>query len=319
MIRPFDLRDLALIRRLNDQVVTLHTEFALTNNRHPLRGAITSMLVGGQFPTYVWKAEERDAEGFVQLYLDEAGVHAHMVRTALQAEDAAAVDGLWLNLLDQLVVELGSRGVQSIIAEVNESGDELIWLRQAGVAVYTRQDIWISQQAGESNHADLFRPRQSLDDWDIQLLYAHTVPPMVQLVEPLPPLDRGESWVFREGHELAAFVHLHYGPTATWLRFFIHPNADTKIETIVAAALRLKRPHPDHPVYCCVRRYQSWLQNGLETNGFRFWNNQAVMVKHTVHRAQAVQTDLATLVKGKTVPNSSPLMQRYEQPTNSKS
>lgn len=305
MIRPFDLRDLALIHRLNDQVITLHTEFALTNNRHPLRGAITSMLVGGQFPTYVWKAEERDAEGFVQLYLDEPGVHAHMVRAALHMEDAAA-NGLWLPFMEQLIAELGSRGVQSIIAEVNETGDELVWLKQAGFAVYTRQDIWISQHAGESNHADLFRPRQSLDDWDIQLLYAHTVPPMVQLVEPLPPLDRGESWVFREGQELAAFVHLHYGPSATWLRFFIHPNADTKTEAIVAAALRLKRPHPDHPLYCCVRRYQSWLQNGLENNGFRFWNNQAVMVKHTVHRAQAVQPDLATLVKSKAVANSTP-------------
>lgn len=189
MIRPFDLRDLALIRRLNDQVITLHTEFALTNNRHPLRGAITSMLVGGQFPTYVWKAEERDAEGYVQLHLDDAGVHAHMVRAALQTDNAAA-DGLWLSFLDQLIAELGSRGVQSVIAEVNENGEELMWLKQAGFAVYTRQDIWISQQAGENDHADIFRPRQSLDDWDIQLLYAHTVPPMVQLVEPL--LTRGK-------------------------------------------------------------------------------------------------------------------------------
>lgn len=311
MIRPFDLRDLALIRRLNDQVIPLHTEFALTSNRHALRGAITSMLVGGQFPTYVWKAEERDAEGFIQLYLDEPGVHAHIVRAALQAENAAAPI-LWPHLLDQLIMELGSRGVQSIIAEVNESSDELVWLRQAGFAVYTRQDIWISQQAGESDHADLFRPRQSVDDWDIQLLYAHTVPPMVQLVEPLPPLDRGEGWVFREGQELAAFVHLHYGPSATWMRFFVHPNADVKTEAIVAAALRLKRPHPDHPIYCCVRRYQSWLQNGLEVNGFRFWSNQAVMVKHTVHRIQAAQPDLATLVKAKTVPGSAPIIQRYE-------
>lgn len=71
---------------------------------------------------------------------------------------------------------------------------------------------------------------------------------MVQLVEPSPPLGRGESWIFREGQELAAFVHLHYGPTATWLRFFIHPNADTKTEMIVAAAtLRLKRPTPTIP------------------------------------------------------------------------
>ena len=91
------------------------------------------------------------------------------VRAALQTDNAAA-DGLWLSFLDQLIAELGSRGVQSVIAEVNENGEELMWLKQAGFAVYTRQDIWISQQAGENDHADIFRPRQSLDDWDIQLL-----------------------------------------------------------------------------------------------------------------------------------------------------
>ena len=36
------------------------------------------------------------------------------------------------------------------------------------------------------------------DEQDIELLYAHTVPQMIQLVEPRPPLDGEIKWVLRE-------------------------------------------------------------------------------------------------------------------------
>ncbi len=44
----------------------------------------------------------------------------------------------------------------------------------------------------------VLQPRQTSDDWDIQLFYANTVPRLVQLVEPVPPLDKGNTWVLRD-------------------------------------------------------------------------------------------------------------------------
>jgi len=61
----------------------------------------------------------------------------------------------------------------------------------------------------------------------------------VQLVEPPPPQGESDNWVLRLGDELAAFVTLRQGPTAVWLRFFIHPDAESEADEIVAAALEV--------------------------------------------------------------------------------
>jgi hypothetical protein len=192
------------------------------------------------------------------------------------------------------VAEIGQRGVHSLVADVDESGPELIMLRRAGFVVYTRQDIWILQgdhpASGEQTILEPYRPD---DDWEMALLYAHIVPPLIQMVEPTPP-DHGVLWTMRDAdRELAAFVHVHDGPGAAWLRLFIHPNAQAEAAGIVAAAAQIASPRADHPVYCCVRRYQSWLQSYLAINNFEPWGSQAVMVKHTLHPIRGEQPSLA--------------------------
>ena len=153
MIRPFNLRDLPLVHRLSEMGVSLHTESALTKNLHPTRGALFS-LVGGDFPTYVWKSDKNGLDGLIQLYLDEENVHAHILylssthdgqlageRNGLSLTSEEKGNGerpyqvnenAWLPLLDQAVVEAGQRGIHSLVAEVNESSDELPVLRRAG-------------------------------------------------------------------------------------------------------------------------------------------------------------------------------------------
>ncbi|MEM7117090.1 MAG: hypothetical protein AAF614_31950 [Chloroflexota bacterium] len=326
MIRSFQLRDWALVRRLAEHGVSLHSESALTDRLQPLRGALVSMLVGGDFPTYVWKSENRDASGFIQLYLDDDSQRANILYLS-PAVDAGArslqmkngkvaehvVDSnVWLPLLDQAVVEVGQRGVHSLVAEVSETGGELPVLRQAGFVIYTRQDIWILNEgtAGDT----ILDERRSTDEWDIQLLYANTVPRLVQLVEPMPRLDDGDGWVLREGNELAAFVHVHNGPRATWLRLFIHPNAETRVDEIIGEAVKVTNPMSEHPVYCCVRRYQSWVQNALQRRGFHFWGSQAVMVKHTVHYQQKPLRDLTAVLEKQGVTASTPMIPRFQDP-----
>jgi hypothetical protein len=311
MIRPFHLRYLPLIYRLGEQGVSLHTELALTSHPHLLRKALISMIGVGKYPTYVWKDADGHAVGIVQLHLEDSS-HAHIVHAAIM-DGAVSVDraeALWLPLLEQLTGETGRFGVQSLVAEVNEDSPALPILRRAGFAVYTRQDVWILDQPPHRTLPGYLQRRDPVDDWDIQLLYVNTVPRLVQLVEPTAP-EEGSGYVLRDGDELVAFVHVQEGPVGTWLRFFVHPHHQTGSTDLIEAALHSLQPSPENPVYCCVRRYQSWLQSGLEKVGFKHWSSQAVMVKHTVQRTRAVTPDLASLLEAKGVSGSAPVIHRY--------
>lgn len=329
MIRPFHLRDLALVHRLSEQGVSLHTESALTKSLNPVRGALLG-IVGGDVPTYVWKSEDRSLTGFIQLCIEDERPLAYILylsssneltEAAAEGDDVPAKsphypngDGngvnkkAWLSLLDQAVVEVGKRGTHSLVAEVDELGPELPILRQAGFVVYTRQDIWVLNEVLTHADLDILRPRQEIDDWDIQLLYANTVPRLVQMVEPLPPLDENTGWVLREDGELAAFIHVQDGSAATWMRLFVHPNAEARVDEIITAVLRLRPPKLTHPIFCCVRRYQSWVQGSLERNGFELWGSQAVMVKQTVQHTKKPIADLSALVEGQSITPTTPLI-----------
>lgn len=327
MVRPFHLRDLPLVHRLSEQGVPLHTKSSLINSVQPVRNALIG-LVGGELYTYVWKGDNRQLAGFIQLTLEEDSHHGQInyLSTSQKTTELHTTNGngsngrspqtpsetAWLNLLDEAIIVAGRSGLHSLVAELNENSPNLPTLRRAGFAVYTRQDIWMLDTAVLHQQPDLLQKRTSADDWEVQLLYANIVPRMVQLVEPMPPLYHGDGWVLREGDELAAFVHIHDGDVATWMRLFIHPNAEARIDEIVHAALAIIKPTAEHPVFCCVRRYQSWLQNSLLRHGFSLWDNQAVMVKHTVHHVKKSSPELAESLDAKRVTATAPMVQRFE-------
>lgn len=291
MIRSFTLRDIPLVHRLSEQGMVFHTESALTHDVRPLREALVNMLIGGQYPTYVWKGDGEDdgAAGFAQLRQAEDESHANIICLGSKSKDDMLDEETWLPFLEQLTAEAGRQGIQSLIAEVSESGNELPMLRKAGFAVYTRQDVWAcdTTQIARTHNAHLrFTAATATDEWDIHLLYANLVPRLIQLVEPVPP-DTEQAWVLRdETGDLVAFVHFNEGTAATWLRVFVHPEAQEHGEDIIAAILQLKPPTADQPLYCAVRRYQSWLQTPLEQLGFVYGGSQALMVKHTVQHAR---------------------------------
>lgn len=300
----------------------MHAESALIHHVNPLRGALLNLFASGEMPTYVWRARRGDGAGFIQLQVKEENHRGHILYLSSTAVSPGSPslthpqinEDVWLPLLDQAIVQMGHRGIQSLVAEVSEIGPELPILRRAGFAVYTRQDIWVASDLPPDKEPVSYlelQPHQSLDDWDVHLLYANIVPRLVQLVEPLPPLETGKSWTLREGDELMAFVHLADGDVAGWLRLFVHPNAESRTEEIVQAVLRLKPPRPSHPLFCCVPRYQSWMQRVLPLCGFKFWGSQAVMVKHTVLHMRRPLPELAAVLESHGIPASSPIVQQY--------
>lgn len=324
MVRPFDLRDLALIRRMGERGVSLHPVSALVEDFHPLRGAIMNMLIGGDHPTFVARPNHGSQLGFIQLRIATTGPQAHVLYISPRLDGAESDNGeyspetgMWLELLDEAVAGLGQRGIQHIIAEADEIGPELRILRRAGFAVYTRQDIWKvdadSYNPYEGEARQLVQS-QAGDEWDLQLLYANTVPRLVQLAEPAPPLHEGNVWVLREAEDLSAFVQIRRGSSSAWLRFFIHPEAEADADAIVAGALRTVFTDSPRTVYCCVRRYESWLPTSLIRHGFEIWGSQAVMVRHTVHHLPRAMPEVVTVREGQTLTASSPLVRNFHPP-----
>jgi hypothetical protein len=317
MIRPFQLRDLALVHRLGEQGVVFQTQAALTNIPHPVRRAVVHMLVGGRHSTYVWKSEQRNAAGFAQLSWQDGNGSAHLACVATepsvseQDEPATIDEEVWLPLLDDLTAEAGRRGFHNLIAEAAEDGPELPVLRRAGFAVYTRQDIWICDRPVDNVSLANMMPRQAVDDWDISVLYSNIIPGLIQSVEPNPPLDVGRNWILRENGELVALIHNFDGPVAGWMRLLIHPNAQTKPKVIISAALQQNPPSSEHPVYCCVRRYQSWLQSSLKKAGFRPWGSQAVLVKHIALHTRSRAPVSKGVLEAQTVPGTLPSIQGF--------
>lgn len=315
MIRPFSLRDLPLVRRLSDQRICLDAESALTGGNHPLKGALLNMISSTQSPTFVWRAEKGDATGFAQLQIAD-DLNARLVCLALETppSENGDMDDLheanWFSLLDDVVGALGQRGIHSAVAEVDESGPELEVLRKSGFAVYTRQDIWRLQEWMTHETRARLRPYGAVDEWDVEWLYANTVPPLIQLVEPSPP-QHGDLWVLRDDGELTAFVHVAEGAGAAWLQIFIHPSAFAQAQEIVDAAVDVCHDGDEKVIYCCVRRYQSWLKAALERSGFDLCHSQAVMVKHISTPVAKKAGALDRLLSAQGV-RPTTLLQRYE-------
>ncbi len=295
MLRPFDLRDIPLIRRLSEHGVSMHSKAALADGIHPLRDALLH-IVTGEFPTFICKSNESGLDGFIQLHHQQKENKTHArLRYISPVDESKAVESLWFSLLDHTMQEAGQQGIHTVIAEVEETAVTLPILRQAGFAIYTRQDIYQLKSLPDPPHSPLpaLSMRQESDDWDVQLLYANIVPRMVQVLTPNPPASRNGGWILREGGKLAAYIHLHTGSTATWIRLFIHPDVVSSMDVLLTAVLQLVPGKATHPVYVGVRRYQGWQKTALERAGFERVQSQAVMARHTTrqtkHRPPSLQ------------------------------
>lgn len=294
------MRDWGVLHRLGKQSTPLNATHVLTQQATPLRGAFLQHVWYRDLLTFVWRPNLVSPSGFVQCRLNEARSHAHIlwIGTPHTGDPNTLDEQMWLELLEQLTFQLGQQGIQSVIAEAEEASAEQAILREAGFAVYTRQDIW--QTTSESDRVDvvpkLLRPRKSTDDWDVELLYAHIVPPMIRMVEPHPPSGE-DDWIYYEGSELRAYVTRSEGALASWVRVFVSLDAKVDATELVAEALALSPVSAEKPLYCCVRNYQDWLNFPFQKNGFQLFANQAVMVKHTVQHVKKPTTSLEAVLQ----------------------
>jgi hypothetical protein len=178
-------------------------------------------------------------------------------------------------LIENLATEAGTWGALHIIAEVDETSDAFVPLRNSGFSVYAWQRLWdVSSITGAGNRSAWTRA-QSVNLPAIQSLYHQIVPPLLQVVEPLP--HRTAGFLCNEG--VKCYVSLSSGTAGIVLAPLIHPDAED-VGTSLSALGGGLSSRGARPVYLCVRSYQTWLEPVLEDLGALAGPRQAVMVKH---------------------------------------
>jgi hypothetical protein len=199
-------------------------------------------------------------------------------------------------LIENLSAEAGTWGAFHVIAEVDETSNAFVALRNSGFAVYAWQRLWdvssITGAAGES----VWKRAQSVDLPAIQSLYHQIVPPLLQPVEPLPRHAAG--FICNDG--IKCHISLSSGMAGIVLAPLIHPDA-AEVGASLSALIGGLPNRASRPVYMCVRSYQTWLEPVLEDLGASAGPRQAVMVKHLARIIKDEQAMTAVQPAGVTV------------------
>ncbi len=285
MIRPFDLRDIPLVTRLENNRVSLCNEITLTHGPHPLRAALAGYFSLHQRGAHTCVAcGEPSGEGFAQMRArKERGLLMHIAPAA----GSGNVEGTWCKLLDGITSMAGNLGLQLLVAEAPLEGKEAEILRQAGFALYLKQDVLRLAQDAPPPPANALALKEasSVNKWAIQQLYYNTAPRLAQLAETVPQAGQSRAvrgYVLQEGSEVMAYLEMRLGSVGAWLSLMIHPQAETCAQQALEQGLVLLLKQWRGPIYCCVRRYQEWLWEPLLALGFEPLLSSAVMVRRLV-------------------------------------
>jgi hypothetical protein len=304
-IRPFHWRDLLLIQQLQGCGLVLDYEEALVDGTSPMRDALRAYLPLGDEGHQTLVITGKNA--FVQYICHKGSNRVRLIYAAPAPTNDDYADR-WLDLLEQLTVAVGSKGTFHIVAEVSRDGPEAELMRRIGFCVFTRQMLFrlLSPPALVDELPPLpgLRPWQSTDDWGVRLLYANTVPQLAQQIEaPIEEVLDSSRWPYRlvleHDGEIIAHLVARRGRAGNALRLLLHPEADIYVEALIRHGLAMLAGAAPLPVYCRVRRYESWLQAPLEAIGFEPLAHTVLLVKHTVARVLTPEWNRLPVLEGR--------------------
>ncbi len=277
-IHAAKLVDLPLIRRLADTGTILDSELRCTREvTDAQNGLLASILPQRNLYTLAGHVGRQRIIGQFRVRSDEPIAQITYIAPEL---DAHKRDTAWLHLIDGMAVEAGKRGAHVLTAEVDEDSALFVTMRQAGFAVYARQEIW-RREAGALPQIDSVEiaERKDEDSGAIQSLYCNIIPRLVQSVA-MPPED-SEGFVYRRDNRLQGYVTVSTGKCGVYVMPLLHPDIPYRDAAPILVSVLARIGRADRlPVYVCVRRYQDWLEDTLTELGFAPCQQQALMVRH---------------------------------------
>ena len=286
-IRPLAILDLPQLYRFRDEAIGLDTARTLTRG-NPLSAArllaymnparhVYGAIADGEHDSVLGGIIHKPDDAFAKLlYLAPLSQLNHPELPAL---------------IENLSVQAGGWGAFHVLAEVDETSDAFVPLRQAGFSVYAWQRMWMvsdKDKAARITEADSrsgWMRVRSINLHAVQNLYHQIVPPLLQPVEPQPNNKLG--WMCNEGAK--CYVSVAYGAYGIVLKPLIHPEA-ADVSAKLSALINNLPDRRNRPVYVCVRSYQAWLEPVLADLGATAAARQAVMVKHLARLVKESQT-----------------------------
>ncbi len=284
MIRSFDWRDIPTLYRFRNQGLYLSTQLVATRGVLLIPGVLASYLTpaSGVFTSVSQEDNKKPLMG--QIVYSPGSTIARM--SFLAPKDNLPTPLLY-GLFEHLSKQVGEYGAHNIVVDIDENDEIFEDLRRAGLAVYTRQRVWLLDQEYNSDEIECWRTANESDRIPIKSLHTNLVPGMVQQIEPLNNNIFQGLVCWMEG-SLVGYVSIDYGPRGIWLQPFIHPDVEG-IDELMVDMLRSIPDRRSRPVYMCVRNYQSWLESSLERLGGKPGAQQAVMVKRLAVTQKVVQ------------------------------
>lgn len=291
-LRALDLLDLPTLSRYRNEALLLDTTRALTRG-NPLgaAGFLSHFNPARHVYTVIAKDNGNSLLGCVIHTPGEAFARLlYLAPTTLLTRPSV------VPLVENLCAQAGAWGAFQVVAEVDETSHAFLTLRNAGFAVYAWQRMWNLSPIAEDGQRSGWRRAREADLPAIQSLYHQIVPPLLQLVEPLPRHAEG----FVGGETAKCHVGLSSGTNGIVLAPLIHPEAE-QVGSKLAALIRFLPRRAARPVYMRVRSYQAWLEPVLEDLGALAGPRQAVMAKRLTRLVKEEQTVKAVQPKGVSV------------------
>ncbi len=279
MIRPFDWRDIVLMRRARPLGICMDSQLAHTGGTHVFQNALLDPLrPHSQACTLVARPEDSMHEPIIgQIHFHNK---ARQARLAFLGPASAISTMIGAQILDELSRAAGKQGAHALIAEIHENEPAFESLRRAGFAVYARQRIWsLDRIPGVADPAldKAWRLESETDKASVLNLVSSLVPGLVQQIEPPSTLNDKGLVYWSEG-ELLGYLNVHYGNKGIWVQPYFHPAAELS-DPLLSGFILALNPSKSHPLYICVRSYQGGLAGAFERLGFQSCESQAVMVK----------------------------------------
>jgi len=298
-IRPFGLRHIPILYRLQNESTVLDLEHALMRSRSPLWAALLGhgSLAEGPFCTVVFSTlgDAGALGGFAQARLRAGGEEADLVRLA-PTLDAPGAERIWRGLLSGMGAHLAHLGVQRVFVRLSDEMEAAHLFLDAGFALYTREDVFQLRELPPQSAVGLLEPADEDCRWGIGRLYAAVTPKTVRAAEGLTNAGAAQgfiaddaSYVWKQGDEILAHVGVGYGGGVCWLRMLIHPEHAARADDVIRDALA-HVPRRTRTVFCSVRAYQVNLRGPLQDAGFRFVTSQSVLVRQNAVPVREAQT-----------------------------
>jgi hypothetical protein len=326
LIRPFRLRDVGLVARLQREGVLLDLETCLTRPRSPLAAAIVSSLlpIGTSASTYVVTDSEQNSQlsGLAQMRRRPGYPEQVVVFISPPLTKGNGAHAIWQRLLAHLCIKAGEQGGQRLYAGLPVNGEEYQIFRHVGFTAFGQEDVFklaVYPTDLEGVPPLPVRRQRSRDSWGIQQLYATITPRAVQNAEGLAqtqwelggrgwrgPNQHRQGYVWERRSEIWAALQIRSNRTGHWVRMLLHPSALDQADGLVAAALSRVHRAPHQGIYCAVRTYEAGIPTALTARGFQLVGSQTLVVKHTTVWAREPATQSVHALDGHHAESATP-------------